>query len=227
MNSITNLINNALLAEQDARKSRERSGKYSPSQFGRCFRAQYYNRSNVPMSNPPDVRSLRVFKAGKLFHDFVQAFLPQHQVEVEVSTADISGYADIVTDDAVWDVKSQHSQAFWYMEKSDYDIAKERFPNILQVTTYAYLLKKPTGRLIFISKDDLTTAEYVFDVEQWRGHIETEISTLVRYWVDKKLPAPQPRCYGVNKKTGEPNECVKYCPWRDYCFESRNIQKGG
>jgi hypothetical protein len=219
MENITQLIDTTLLKEQEERGKRERSGKYSPSMLGRCFRAQYYNRQDIAQSNPPDVRTLRVFKAGQLFHQFAQQFLPEHQVEVPIDTDLFHGFADIVTIDSVWDIKSQHSQAFWYMEKSDYDVAKERFSNILQVTLYAKILQRPTAKLLFISKDDLTTATYEFDVKQWEPHIATECKTLAHHWEEQTEPPPIPRAYGVNKKTQEPNECYRYCPWRDYCFK--------
>lgn len=228
---VTQLIDQALAKEQASRANRERSGKFSPSMLGRCIRAQVYNKRNVPQSQPLDARTLRVFKCGQLFHDFVQQFLPEHQCEVPVDTDLIHGFADIVTEDAVWDIKSQHSQSFWYMEKSDYDIAKERYTNILQVTAYATILNRPKAMLLFLSKDDLTDALYEFDVSLWRPHVDAEFNTLWKYLDNTgALPLPEPRAYGVNKKTGEPNECMKYCPWRDICFEAQGKQiptKGG
>jgi hypothetical protein len=220
---IIDLIDKELLKEQEDRKLRERSGKYSPSSFGRCFRAQLFNRLNEPQSNPTDIRSLRIFKVGKLFHDFVQSYLPEHQVEVKIETEHICGYADIVTDKAVYDIKSQHSKSFWYMEKTDFNVEKEKYSNILQVIIYAMILKKPIGSLIFISKDDLCTAEYSFSVENWQEEVKKEIKTLIMFWEkwqkEKILPPPQPRAYGVDKKTGQANECSKYCAWRDTCFK--------
>ena len=224
MDSITKLIDMTLRDEQEKRGLRERSGKYSPSMLGRCFRAQVYNRKNIEQSNPPDSRTLRVFKAGHLFHQFAQQFLPEHQVEVPIDTDLFHGFADIVTIDCVWDIKSQHSQAFWYMEKNDYDIAKERYGIILQVTLYASVLKLPTAKLLFISKDDLTTAEYSFIVSEWQPHIDAECGKLKDFWDRGVIPAPVPRAYGVNKKSGDSNECMKYCPWRDYCFSQQGIK---
>lgn len=223
--TLTNLIDKHLLAEQEKNKSRERSGLFNPSMFGRCFRAQRYNQQNIIPSNPIDVRTLRIFAVGDLFHDFAQQFLPAHQVEVEVVYPGLlRGFADIVTEDAVYDIKSQHSQAFWYMQKTDYDIATERKPNILQVMCYAMLLKKPEGRLVFISKDDLCMEEYSFITAQWMPLVEEELNTLAEINRTVPLPEPIPRAYGKDKKTGNPNECHKYCPWRDMCFTQRGIK---
>ena len=219
---IQKLINDKLLAEQEERNKRVRSGKFSPSLFGRCYRMQYWNRKGEVITNPVDERSLRIFKAGKLFHDFVQNLLTDYEKEVKVETDDILGYADIVLPDEVVDLKSQHSKAFWWMTQPNYDINKEKFQNILQVVTYAWLLKKPKARLVFISKDDLCILEYGFNMERWYWAIEEELNTLRDYWV-KGLPPKKPRAYGIdkNKKSptyGKPNECWKYCPYKNKCM---------
>jgi len=213
---IQKLIDAELIKEQEARKDRVRSGKISPHMLGRCYRAQYWNRKNEPQTNPPDVATLRKFKAGTLFHDYVEQFLPKHETEVKVETEDILGYADIVPEDCVWDVKSIHSRAFWYMEKNDYNINKAKYGNILQVMTYAMLLDKPKGGLIFISKDDLYSAEYVFGLDNWKPQVESELERLRAAWMVQELPPGRPRAY-TNAK-GEIKEGV-YCGWQTKCKE--------
>lgn len=215
---IQNLIDDKLAKKQQERATRERSGKFSPSSFGKCFRAQYWNRKNEPQTDLPDARTLRVFKAGELFHDFVQGLLPKHKCEVKVETEDICGYADIVTEEAVYDIKSQHSGAFWYMKKDGYDINKQKYPNILQVCCYAALLDKSEGRLVFISKDDLCIAEYTFPLYKWVDAVELEISNLKKFW-EKGVPPPEPRAY-FNQKSGVYKEC-QYCSWRTKCKEMK------
>jgi hypothetical protein len=212
-------IDEMLLEEQEARGERVRSGKWSPSSFGYCFRKQFFNRQNITPSNPVDVRTLRVFKAGKLFHDFAQGLLPKGDCEVKVETDDVLGFADYVSEDCVYDIKSQHSGAFDYMDVPSYDINKERMSNILQVMTYVYLLGKKWGRLVFISKDDLRTKEYGFHIDQWKGQVYKELEVLRTAWETKELPPPEPRVFGTDKKTGEPNECKKYCVYRDHCYK--------
>jgi hypothetical protein len=215
---IQQIINESLLAEQEKRKDRQRSGKFSPSMLGRCYRAQIWNRANVEQTEAPDVRTLRVFKVGHIFHEFVQGYFDKAQTEVKVESEHLFGYADLVLDDTVIDIKSQHSRAFWYMEKTNYDIKKEKYPNILQVMTYAYLLKKPKGRLIFISKDDLCCAEYEFALDQWKDEIFKEMAQLKTWWKlyqdNETLPPAEPRCY--NGK-----EC-QYCNWKTKCKELEN-----
>ena len=116
------------------------------------------------------------------------------------------------------DIKSQHSYAFHYMQKEGYDINKEKYTNILQVMTYAWILKKPKGILYFISKDDLCSEEYTFFTEKWLQKIQAELDMLRDYWDKDELPPPKARVFGVNKKTKEPNECAKYCNFKTLCI---------
>lgn len=219
---IQNLIDQAIALED---KDHIKSGKFSPSLFGRCYRLQYWNRKGEPQSNPPDQRTLRVFKAGKLFHDFVQNLLvdqmsattlPCGVKEIKVESDDVKGYADLVRDNEVVDVKSQHSKAFWYMSKfKGDDIKKEKYPNWLQVMYYARELKKDFGRLVFISKDDLCVNEYIQPLDDyWLIEISNELATLRKYWRNIHLPPALPRCY--QKKDGSFGEC-QYCGYLDKC----------
>lgn len=206
---IEELIDKALLKEQEGKKDRVRSGKWSPSSFGRCYRYQYWNRKNEQPSNPPDERALKIFKVGKVFHDFVQGFIPDQETEVLVKQDDILGYADIVTKDAVIDLKSQHSRGFWYMLKETYNIAEQKYSNWLQVATYAWILKKEKCGLVFISKDDLCIKEYYMPTEKWIPEVEKELKTLRAIWEKDELPKGEPKAYGGK-------EC-QYCGYRDKC----------
>jgi len=207
--TIQDIITKRIAAENEARKTRVRSGKFNPSSFGRCYRAQIYNRLNVPETNPTDITSLRKFKCGNLFHEFVQSHLPEKTVEQVVETQDVYCRADIVGDDTVYDIKSQHSRAFWYMQKDGYDIAHEKHDNWLQVMYAAVELKKKYGCLIFVSKDDLCMAEYVDETDNWVEEVNTELITLRGYWDRKELPPAVARCYGGK-------EC-EYCKWKTLC----------
>jgi hypothetical protein len=176
-----------------------------------------------PKSNPPDARNLRVFKAGDLFHDFVQGLLLKAPEEAEidiitevlVESDDVKGFADIVADNEVIDVKSQHSRSFWYMAKKGCDIKKEKHSNWLQVLYYARELKKQFGRLVFISKDDLCIQEYVQPLDEyWLGQIDTELKALRYLWKKQEVPPAQPRCEPTAKGTYW--HC-DYCDWKNKC----------
>lgn len=219
MKTIEQLIDEALV-----RKPHVKSGKWSPSMFGRCFRAQFWNRKNEEPSNPPDERTLRVFKAGFLFEDFVTGLIVKgnnFRTQVDVESEDVKGRADIVGHNEVTDVKSQHSRSFWWMLKSP-DVKKDRYSNWLQVLYYTRELNKEFGRLVFISKDDLCIQEYVQPLDDfWLKQLEVELMVLRNMWRAQNLPPASPRCF-IDKKTGKSKEC-KYCNWIDKCKE---IEKG-
>lgn len=213
---IQNLIDKALKPEE-----RERSGKWNPSKFGYCYRAQYWNRKDEPKSNPPDARTYRVFKAGYLFEEFVTSLLQNYkpELQVKVEEEDVLGYSDIVIGNEAMDVKSQHSKSFWYMDKPEFNIIEDKKGNWLQVLYYAYRLKKDYGRLIFISKDDLCIKEFIQPVNKfWVGEIENELKELRRIWKANKLPPAKPRC--KKKKNGY--WMCNYCDFKDKCFELEN-----
>lgn len=206
---IEELVNQALQKKQDERKDRKRSGCFSPSQFGKCYRAQVWNRRNEKPSNPIDERTLRVFKAGQLFHDFVQKLIPDIETEVKCESEDVLGFADVVTKDTVIDLKSQHSRAFHYMCKETYDIAKERYSNWLQVAYYAMTLNKPYASLVYISKDDLCIKQFTMPVSKWVDEVKKELTNLRVYWGADETPPACPRAFGGKE--------AKYCLYRDRC----------
>lgn len=214
--TIQNLIDEALI-----RGKRERSGKFSPSSFGMCYRAQYWNRKDEPKSNPPDERVLRVFKAGNLFEEFVTDLITKNnscELQVKCEEEDVLGFADIAKDNEVIDVKSQHSKSFWYMAKfqNQEQVREGKYHNWLQVSYYASHLKKEFMRLVFISKDDLCIKELVDKYEgYWDSELDRELRTLREIWARDFLPPAAPRRW-KNKK-GEYKEC-DYCDWKDKCF---------
>jgi hypothetical protein len=213
------MIDDKLKAEQEEHGKRLRSGKWSPSSFGYCYRKQYWNRLNEPQSNPPDERTLRVFRCGHLFHDFVQEFFVG-QTEVKVDVKDVFGYADIVLSDEVIDIKSVHSYQFHYTTKQGFDIAKEKYTNILQTATYAVLLNKPKFRLVFVSKDDLCIEEYGFVTDKWKAEVEKELANLRSLWDAKTLPPAHPRAF---KTKDEFKECRSYCGYKDRCIKEGHV----
>jgi len=223
---ITKLLDDYIAQEEKKREGRVSSGKWKPSMFGACFRRQWWSKHQEKETNPVDDRTKRVFLAGHKFHEFVQDLIPQKQCEILIETDDIKGYADIVTDDYVIDIKSQHSKAFWFMEKNCTDIIKEKLSNWLQVGWYAIQLKKERCKLVFISKDDLCIKEFDVATEKLKDLVEKEISTLLSL---KELPKAKPRLYPIRKKeifndvevyveTGKFNEC-RYCAFKDKCKE--------
>jgi len=206
------------------REERKSKGLISPSSLGQCYRRIWWSRKGETPSNPPDTRTLRVFAMGNLVEKFVTdnliARYPDWQLQTEVNKDDVHGYADIVTPDEVIDVKSQHSRKFWHNTKemqAGKDIRGMFMNNWLQVMTYAWILEKPKGRLVFVSKDDLCIQEYSLEVGEmdgyWKGLIDEELTKIRYYCGEKNLPPATPRLYGGEETK---KEC-EYCQFKDKC----------
>jgi DNA-directed RNA polymerase subunit RPC12/RpoP len=211
---IQDLIEKQLLLEQDKRKDRERSGKFSPSLFGRCYRLQVWNRLNEPQSNPPDIKSLISMKEGTIHHQILQGYLPKEQVEVRIETDDVLGFCDYLPDDCAYDFKTTEEWKF----KRYYSIPTKKFredkkENFLQVGWYALERNRDKCCIIGAIKGLLGKNSMVFhyqDVEKIKGDIVNEVETLKTCW-DKlpELPEAKPRAYNGN-------DC-QYCSYKTLC----------
>ena len=204
-------IEQSLLAEQEAKSKRERSGKFSPSQFGRCFRAQYWNRKNEPVSNPPNVESLKRFEEGTATHQLIQKRLPKGMVEVKIDTEDVIGYADIVEEDGVIDIKSAEEWKYKRYHNIPTEIFIEKNPkHFLQCGWYACMLRKKYIRI----RSNVTGSLSVYTIHEqltidWKDKIQHEIDMLREYWKKDELPPPEPRAFGGK-------EC-NYCSFKEKC----------
>lgn len=204
-------IKTQLLKEQDERKLRERSGMWTPSRFGRCFRLQYYSRRNEPETEPVDVEFLKRCVIGNLIHKYAQKFYPESDCEIKITKEDIVGYADIVSDHKVIDIKSVSDWEYKRIIAPDYDVEKEKETHCLQVCTYAWALDLTQAGLIFINTKNMHSIEYDIRVEHFIPKIEAELKTLRDYWAANTLPPAEPRAY--NGK-----DCL-YCSYRTTCFK--------
>jgi CRISPR/Cas system-associated exonuclease Cas4 (RecB family) len=209
-----------LISKAKKNESRERSGKFGASSYGKCFRAQVMNRQNVKPSNPLTIDTLHMFEAGKLIHDYVQQYYPG-QTEIKVESEHFIGYADIVTDDAVIDIKSVNPAYFFHsgfgekrktfsVSEIDAVILRKKVMNILQVADYALQLCKPVIKLVYFSRDlsyGIRAHEWSDQTANWEQAVKDEKDTLVKLWEAKELPPKAPRLY-------DGKEC-QYCPYYD------------
>ena len=217
--SVLEKVDKLLLQEEEKKASRTRSGKWSPSSFGKCYRAQYWNRLNEPKTNPLEAKTLRIFKVGNLIHNFFQGILGmEYSSEVKVETENVLGFADLVNIEEVVDIKSVRSYQYKLMKdrKKKYDFKTEKKDNILQVAYYGKSLGKKRGRLIFVDKDSLDVIEFEFAISEFEKELQEELDILNGFWTKQKLPPAMPRCY--NGK-----EC-SYCGYsiEDKCKGEKN-----
>lgn len=223
MESIEALLDKALQEEQDKGKDRVRSGCFSPSSFGRCYRAQFWNRKNEPQSNPPSAKLLRTFKIGHMFHEMIQGLLKDIEVEVLVEESDVKGFADIVGKDYVADIKTCRAYEFKLICKDGYDVYNSKPGNVLQVVYYALKLHKRHAKLIFVDKEGFEIKEIEVHPGDYVGKLQDELTNLRAYWMYDLLPDAEPRCY--KNKDGVSNECA-YCSWETKCKEVEQTKKG-
>ena len=214
MTDIAKLIELELLKQQEDGKKRERSGKFSPSQLGKCLRAQIWSRMNEPVTNEPDLDALKRFAVGNVIHTYVQNLFPVECVEVRIETEDIKGYIDIEKADEVVDIKSVSDWAFKYIKTKDFDVNKEKPDNCMQISLYAKIKDKPKASLFFINTKSLASVQCEVDLEKWTPLVEAELATLRGYWESKKLPPAIPRIYNGS-------EC-KYCNFQIRCQREEN-----
>ncbi len=211
--SLIKTFNNFLDEEQEKRKERVSSGKMTPSSFGQCYRRQIYKIKKYEMSNPPDLPSIKRMMLGSVVHETIQKAFPK--IEVPIETDYLKGYADIVGDDYVADIKTINPYAFKWIQKTK-DIKEDKKDAWLQVATYGVLLKKKYVKLLFVNTGDFNKMEeFTFPTENWKDDVEDEIGYNKVLMVKDKLPPKEPRLYGEDKD-GNPREC-DYCAYKDLC----------
>jgi len=211
--SIQEMITKALLDKQEKKKNRTRSNKFNPSSFGRCYRNQYWNRQDEPVTNPVNVKSLMNFEEGSYTHSLIQDQLPVEMVEKEIDSEDVFGRADIVEEDAVTDIKSAEARGF----KAFHDIPSDKFVDknphyFLQTGWYACMLKKKYIRIRSNVKGSLQSFRiHEQPTELWKDKVQHELDMLRMYWDKQELPPAEPRAFNGR-------DCT-YCAWRKKCDE--------
>lgn len=208
---IEKMINDALLAEQEKRKGRVRSNKWAPSSLGKCYRAQFWNRKNEPITNPPDLRGLQRMAQGKWTHTMIQSYLNKDITEVKVETEDILGFCDINLD-KIWDIKCCDEWQF----KRYHNIPTPRFFEhnehmFLQVGSYSKHLDKKNIVIRSNIFGSFTHKDHEIEYDKIAPKVDLELETLRRYWKEDKLPLAKARLYNGH-------EC-NYCNWKKKCEE--------
>lgn len=206
-------INDAVVKEQEERKGRKGSGCWKPSNLGRCYRLQYWARKGEEVTNPPEISAVKRMNLGTLIHDYIQEKYPKEMVEIKVQSSDVLGYADLVDEDTVADIKSVTDWSYKFVkDKTIEQIREAKFTNWLQVATYGIILGKFYIKLFFVNTKDIhQTAEYEDTVSHWVPIVEKEFKVLRDFWAKDKLPPAEPRAFGGK-------DC-QYCAYADKCKE--------
>jgi len=194
--SIQKLISDKLRANQENREIKN----WHASGLGTCMTGRYLARLGVKPDQEFDDRTLRVFSVGNLFEDWIVNLLKginsvqvETQGRVESKELDISGRYDLkITKDGkplIYELKSKQSKAFWYMSNKGEGASPH---NKMQLWLYLYLTGVEEGRLVYISKDDLSILEYpIFrDDKELKDSVLSELDILNRAWEAKLPPNP-------------------------------------
>ncbi len=134
---------------------------------------------NIP-GGPADVHQSRPLKVRLNIHNNMV-----HKINYDYLTKTYPNVKTVVLTemniglDSVLEHRKSIAEKYNYHCQSTGDISIRVV--FLQVMTYAWLLGKPKGRLIFISKDDLCIAEYGFFTEKWEDRIEETAGQVAGY----------------------------------------------
>ena len=214
--TLEDLIRLGLTIDQNKRKDRVRSGKWNPSSFSRCFRNQFWNRKNEPVTNPPDIKSLKRMYQGKHTHLMYQSLLPKEIVEVKVETDNTKGYADLVLKDKVKDYKCVDEYQYnRYCKIPTPKYLEKEVDKIRQVCWYCIELNKPVGVLRPTIFGTFTGIDHEFKVSNYKHLVEKELSILNGVWEKDILPPPIPRT----------NWDCDYCSWKDKCKRNDTLSE--
>lgn len=222
--TIQDLINEAV--RQDRKNVKQ--SFWHPSALGSCLTGAYLIRKGIAEKKFDD-RTLRVFNVGRMFEDWLSTLLIKQDVDFrtqiglggkienetlvpsEKKESEIAGYADLMINGVVYEIKSKHSRGLQYTPN---------YHHKLQLWTYLKCLGKPEGRLLYLSKDDLRVKEYsVFlNDEGLEAEVVRELKVLNEAW-KQGLP-PQPV---EDKKDWR----YKYCNiHEEYCLKQPEYLKG-
>lgn len=217
--SIQGLIDEHVMKEQSERVEKKMTSWHA-SGLGSCMTGRYLARKGEILNEPYDPRTLRVFKIGKKLEDwFIELLNERTDIEtkmqgrVEWKEMDLTGYYDLYVKkgdkELIYELKTRNSRAFWWM------IKKGEGPNIQhvkQLWTYLNFYKVNEGRLLYIEKDTLTTAEFpVFlNNEQIRKEVIDELTLLNSAWKAQLPPEP----------VRDPKDWrYKYCSFHLHCLK--------
>jgi len=191
------------------------------SRLGSCLRGLFLERLGVEADEEFDKRTLRVFKVGKMFEDYVLETIKdsvkneikeiEREIRVEDEELDISGRIDALINykdgqKEILELKSKHSRAFHYMDKENKPMRQHEY----QLWCYLYITGIEKGQIVYVSKDDLCIRQFVVerDDEELKKEVMNILEVLNNCWETKTLP-PLPT----------EDWKAKYCNWHKQCIQ--------
>jgi CRISPR/Cas system-associated exonuclease Cas4 (RecB family) len=213
-----------LLSEKAQEHSNWDKDNWWISDIGKCPSGVFYARKGKEPTSPIDDRTARVFSVGKMFHGWVQDIIEENldnaliEKNVKNEELNLTGRADIVLPDKglVYELKSTHSKSFHWMRKTN-GFPKEHHKK--QLMAYMWLLGIKEGRVLYISKDDLSFSEYPVKYDEGIiEEIKDYFKLLNEAWEKDEPPEPVDSIvYDEGKDKWVLNWKARYCDYHEIC----------
>lgn len=223
---IEEIVNKAITDKNKGRHRQSTSFWISSAYY--CYRKRYWSRTNVPATNPPAMRGLRVFHVGNLFHKWIQdevrKYAKSYDTEYYLNDdqtfgGTLSGYIDCIASfdgkqTTLYELKSVNSNSFKFMEKKKWGCSMNY---LFQAATYRMILdqtkerKIDSCRVVMVDKDSLRMVEVEVPYHQEvKDAVRKDWEECIGYFKRKELPPATPK---------EPWEC-RLCAYRKLCDET-------
>jgi hypothetical protein len=243
---IVKLVSERLLngRNNESEYFQHREGVVHASSLARCLRGVVLEMLQAKPDKELDTRKLGIFKAGNLFEDFIIKTLGDRVIEYQreytykYKSITITGRSDCVMDDdgirRVGEIKSVHSDSFWYRQKSGDLIA---WNNQVQLQIYMWLERMINGNdwdgvFFYVSKDDCTVEGAPIRFNQ---NIIDEVVIpaldIINEAYEKRdatlAPVPDSVVFNKGKGQYQKNWLCTYCDFHNQCTSPNWILEAG
>jgi hypothetical protein len=224
---IQSFIDDTISKDNEKKRKDYKQSSFHASSLGNCLRGTYLQRLGIEPDEPLKVATLRKFKAGELFEEWLIDLLKRNknikkveqQIRVESKLYNLSGRLDALLtyqDDSqeVMECKSQHSKSFWFNIHNGNKPARHQE---MQLWIYLKLLKIENGKLVLLSKDDLSVQEYPVKLEdkELAKEVIDIMNLLNTAWKEQNpllLPLPEEKWK------------AKFCQYHKHCVDEEYLK---
>lgn len=222
------LIDEVIEQKNSERKKEYTQKTFHASSLGNCLRGTYLQRLGIEPDEPVETSVLRKFMAGNLFEDWLIDLYKgnkkiksvETQTRVESKLYDMSGRLDALLtyqdgSKEIIECKSQHSKSFWYNVKNG---NKPHRHHEYQLWVYLKALGIDNGKIVYISKDDLSIQEYVVNLNDktLAEEVIAVLTLLNTAWKEKNpllLPLPDEKSFAH-----------KFCQYHKKCKDEEYLK---
>ena len=226
--SIQQFIDDTIAKDNEEKRKDYKQTSFHASSLGNCMRGTYLQRLGIEPDKPLEVGVLRKFKAGELFEEWLIDLLKRNkdiksietQNRVESKLYNMSGRIDaLITyqngSQEIVECKSQQSKSFWY---NIHNGNKPHRHHEYQLWVYLKAMGIENGKIIYISKDDLSIQEYPVKLEdkELAKEVIDILDLLNKAWKDKNpllLPLPDEKSFAH-----------KFCNYHKKCVDENYLK---